>query len=100
MTDRAREIVQDTLEAAGIDCTRCSMANYNRDCANNKIYDVNLDWQEEWTSQADDAVSAGIALRRAKIGGASFDEALVKANALCLTTAERDDMGRCRAGVL
>jgi hypothetical protein len=83
-----------------IACNECSLSNYNRDCNNNPIHDINVSWQEPWSANADESVAAGLDIKRAHIGAPTFDEALEIANTIMLTDNECNDMARNAAGVL
>lgn len=82
------------------DCSTCSLVNYGKDCKNEKLFEINIDWQEPWSAQADEYVAAGTKVRKVVIGAKSFAEALEKANKYYLSAEEKEDMDRNNAGVL
>lgn len=65
-----------------------------------KTYEINVDWQEGWSNGADEAVAAGIKLRRVTVDAIDIDDAIAIANAKMLTTEEALDLALYSAGVL
>lgn len=64
-----------------------------------RTYHINIDWQEEWSEQADEFVTRGSKLRKVTVQANNFPEALQIANKQ-LNADEKDDLNRHNAGVL
>jgi hypothetical protein len=64
-----------------------------------RTYHINIDWQEEWSEQADEFVTRGSKLRKVTVQANNFLEALQIANKQ-LNADEKDDLNRYNAGVL
>jgi hypothetical protein len=62
-------------------------------------FEINLDWMEPWSSQADEYVANGTKLRKIAVEAENWDEAKKKALDF-MTDEERDDYLRSQAGVL
>lgn len=63
-----------------------------------RTYHINIDWQEEWSEQADEFVTRGFKLRKVTVQANNFLEALQIANKQ-LNADEKDDLNRYNAGV-
>ena len=63
-----------------------------------RTYHINIDWQEEWSEQADEFVTRGSKLRKVTVQANNFLEALQIANKQ-LNADEKDDLNRYNAGV-